>query len=128
MTPTPSNTSDMTALLAEKDARIADCEAEIKAQAMLIEKLKHQIAGHNRHRFGVKSETLDQLNLRLEEAEIAEAAERPLAAPAEPEAREQPKRRPLPDHLARNEMVLEIGVACSGCGGKLRKIGEDVTE
>jgi len=128
MTLTPANTSDVTALLAEKDARIADCEAEIRSQALLIERLKHQIAGHNRHRFGAKSETLDQLNLRLEEAEIAEAVERPLAALAEPEAKAQPKRRPLPDHLARNEIVLDIGDACSACGGKLRRLGEDVTE
>ena len=128
MTPTPSHASDVTALLAEKDARIADCEAEIRSQALLIEKLKHQIAGHARHRFGARSETLDQLNLRLEEAEIADAATRPLVAPAEPEVKEQPKRRPLPDHLARNETVLEIGDACSTCGGKLRRLGEDVTE
>jgi transposase len=37
--------------------------AEVKSQALLIEKLKHQLAGRNRHRFGSKSENLDQLNL-----------------------------------------------------------------
>ncbi len=36
--------------------------AEVKSQALLIEKLKHQLAGHNRHRFGSKSESLDQLS------------------------------------------------------------------
>jgi len=35
--------------------------AEVKSQALMIEKLKHQLAGHNRHRFGSKSESLDQL-------------------------------------------------------------------
>ena len=39
-----------------------------------------------------------------------------------------PKRRPLPDHLKRNEIVLSTGDACSSCGGKLRQLGEDVTE
>ena len=49
---------------------------EVKSQALLIEKLKHQLAGQNRHRFGVRSESLDQLNLTFEEDEaIAEAAE-----------------------------------------------------
>ena len=36
-----------------------------KAQALEIEKLKHQLAGHNRHRFGPRSESADHLNLRL---------------------------------------------------------------
>jgi transposase len=31
--------------------------AEVKAQAVLIEKLRHQLAGHARHRFGASSET-----------------------------------------------------------------------
>ena len=43
--------------------------AEVKSQALMIEKLKHQLAGHNRHRFGSKSESLDQLNLVFEEDE-----------------------------------------------------------
>ena len=32
---------------------------ELKSRDILIEKLKHQLAGHNRHRFGAKSEGLD---------------------------------------------------------------------
>ena len=42
---------------------------EVKSQALLIEKLKHQLAGQNRHRFGVRSKSLDQLNLTFEENE-----------------------------------------------------------
>jgi hypothetical protein len=45
----------------------------VKAQALKIAKLKHQLAGHKRHRFGSKSESLDQLQLRLEEEETAAA-------------------------------------------------------
>lgn len=37
-----------------------------KTQALQIEKLKHQLAGHQRHRFGSKSESADQLNLQLQ--------------------------------------------------------------
>ena len=35
--------------------------AEIKAQAYQIEKLKKELAGHRKARFGSKSETMDQL-------------------------------------------------------------------
>lgn len=48
--------------------------AEVKAQAILIEKLRHQLAGHRAHRFGASSETAEQLQLALETSEIAAAA------------------------------------------------------
>jgi transposase len=34
----------------------------------------------------------------------------------------------LPDHLPRQEHVLDAGAACNACGGKLKRVGEDVTE
>ena len=39
--------------------------AEVKSQAVLIEKLRHQLAGHRNHRFGASSESIDQLQLAL---------------------------------------------------------------
>ena len=48
--------------------------SEVKAQALMIEKLQHQLHGANRHRFGSKSEGMDQLQLFAENEEIAEAA------------------------------------------------------
>ncbi|MHA3916462.1 IS66 family transposase [Halovulum sp. GXIMD14793] len=100
-----------------------------KAQALEIEKLKHQLAGHNRHRFGSKSESGDQLNLqlRLEEEETAAARTTPPEETADPEQKQKPKRKPLPPTLPRNEQILSPGEACK-CGGDLRAIGEDVTE
>ncbi len=88
-------------------------------------------AGYNRPRFGSKAENLDQLQLALENEEVAASAE---LAPAEPspDAAEQPKgkprRKPLPDHLDRNETVISPGDNCGQCGGSLRTLGEDVTE
>ncbi|MDA8870292.1 hypothetical protein N9H93_02765 [Rhizobiaceae bacterium] len=38
--------------------------AEVKAQAVLIEKLRHQLAGHRHSRYGAKSETIEQLTRR----------------------------------------------------------------
>lgn len=105
---------------------------EVKSQALMIEKLKHQLAGQNRHRFGVRSESLDQLNLTFEEDEvIAEAAEEQ-AKPAQPAPEDKPSRqhsrKPLPDHLDRHDEVLSPGEDCARCGGKLKTLGEDVTE
>ena len=105
---------------------------EVKSQALLIEKLKHQLAGQNRHRFGVRSESLDQLNLTFEEDEaIAEAATeqtKPAQRPTEDKTPRQHSRKPLPDHLDRHDEVLSPGEDCTRCGGKLKTLGEDVTE
>ena len=105
---------------------------EVKSQALLIEKLKHQLAGQNRHRFGVRSESLDQLNLTFEEdEEISEAADeqaKPAQPPVKDKAPRQHSRKPLPDHLDRHDEVLSPGEDCSRCGGKLKTLGEDITE
>jgi len=103
--------------------------SELKNRDLKIADLKHQLAGHNRHRFGSTSENLDQLHLSLENEEIAASAE-PIEAP-EPDATEpknKPKRKPLPRHLERNEKILTPGDNCSKCGGDLKRLGEDVTE
>jgi len=40
---------------------------EVKSQALMIKKLKHELAGHKRHRFGSSSESLDQLQMAFAE-------------------------------------------------------------
>jgi transposase len=103
--------------------------AEVKAQAVLIEKLRHQLAGHRAHRFGASSETAEQLQLALETSEIAAAAMTARLRLPDIEEKGQPKRRPIPDHVPRMEVELSPATdACADCGGKLRRIGEDVTE
>jgi transposase len=126
----PEKAADLRVLLASREVEIIGFKAELRSRDLLIEKLKHQLAGLRRHQFGSRSESLDQLKLSLEEEEIARAAETPATIEAdEPvEEKRQPKRRPLPDHLPRNETVLEAGDACASCGGKLKRLGEDVTE
>jgi transposase len=47
--------------------------AEVKARAILIGKLRHQLAGHRAHRFGASSETAGQLQRALETSGIAAA-------------------------------------------------------
>jgi transposase len=128
-TDTPPDPATLLQLLAARDA-------ELRAKDLLIEKLKLQIAALRRHRFGTKSEALDhaisQLELMLEEAEIQAASQRERDTPDAPsvplDPKSHPKRRPLPDHLPREEIVLSLGETCGQCGGRLRRIGEDVCE
>ena len=118
--------------IALQDQKLSIFETEIRERDYRIEKLKHELAGLRRHRFGSKSEALDQLELTLEEEEIARAVETPAGEdtsdPANHAPKRKPKRKPLPDHLPRNDAVLSPGDTCGSCGGSLKTLGEDVTE
>jgi len=119
-------------LLVQREAEIARQSTELLARDLLIEKLKLQLSHLRRHRFGAKSEALDQiidqLELALEEAEMAASKQRckPPSVGSEPKG--QAKRKPLPDHLPREDVVLSPGEMCELCGGTLRHLGEDVSE
>ena len=106
--------------------------SEVKALSLKVEQLQHQLYGHNRHRFGSKSEGLDQLNLTFaENEEISKAAEdqvRPADKSKERKPPRQHSRKPLPDHLDRHDEVLSPGDDCGRCGGHLKTLGEDVTD
>ncbi len=108
---------------------------EVKALSLKVEQLQHQLHGAHRNRFGSKSESLDQLNLSLAEEEaIGVAADQQnmpdsASVDAPPgQAKRQHSRKPLPDHLERNDTILMPGEACLRCGGKLKTLGEDITE
>jgi transposase len=52
-----------------------------------------------------------------------------LRLPEPAEEKGKPKRRPIPDHVPRTEIeLLPKRDDCAACGGRLRQIGEDVTE
>ena len=103
--------------------------AEVKSQAVLIEKLRHQLAGQRHHRFGSSSESIEQLQLALETSEIAVAKMTAKLRLPDEEPKDKPKRRPIPDHIPRMEIELTTGDDdCAQCGGGLRRLGEDVTE
>ncbi len=85
------------------------------------------------HRFEASSETLDQLQFSLEDEEVAQAAEgAPPPADQDTTPDQKPKgqarRKPLPDHLPRHEDVLSPGEGYAQCGGRLKTLGQDVTE
>jgi transposase len=109
----------------------------VTAQAE-IAKLRFQLARYRRAEFGRSSEKLereaDQLELAIEalEADQAErlAAASPVVAAVIESAVEakKPARRPLPEHLPREDMIHAAPCACPSCGGALRRIGEEITE
>ena len=109
---------------------------DVKSKGLLIEQLKAQIAKLKRMQFGKSSEKLDQqiaqLELQLDELHEDEshAAATSSAVVQEliKEPTEKPYRKPLPDHLPREEEVHEPACTCPNCGGAMRKLGEDVTE
>jgi transposase len=112
----------------EAEARASGAEAMVAHLKLLIAKLRHE-------RFGASSERsrklLDQMELQLEELEAASSEdEAAVTAPAAGErgARRRPVRGPLPAHLPRERVVLPGPTACPCCGGRLSKLGEDVTE
>jgi transposase len=125
-------------IVAETDAAFA--KARASDDQALIAHLKLQIEKLNRDRYGPRSERtarlLDQLELTLEELETA-ATEDELAAEmaatkttkVAPFTRKRPSRKPFPDHLPRERMIIPGPTACACCGGeRLSKLGEDITE
>ena len=99
-----------------------------------IEHLKLMLAKLRRAQYGRSSEQLDerinQLELSIEELEASAVQSAP-AILAPELAKDTPVRKPLPQSLPRDTVVhpaVPPGCACPACGGKLRVLGEDVTE
>ena len=103
-----------------------------------IARLKFQLARYRRAEFGRSSEKLtretEQFELELETLETDQAERLTTASPevaaavetaAEPQ---KPARRPLPEHLPREDLRHSAPCSCPSCGGALRKIGDEVSE
>ena len=114
-------------------AEVSNAEAIIAALKLQIEKLRREIYGQRSER---KARLLDQLELELEELE-ASASEDELAAEqaaartstVKSFTRKRPSRKPFPEHLPRERVVIPAPEACACCGSdRLSKLGEDVTE
>jgi transposase len=122
------NPNELKALIVSQHELIVSRDSEIEQLKLLIAKLR-------RMQFGRSSEKLDrqieQLELRLEALQLNDA-EKVAALPeaiksAEPVVR--PVRRPLPAHLPREVRTYPPKQeACPDCGGKLKHLGEDVSE
>jgi transposase len=146
MSEPPSEINVLRAALAAAEARAAAAEDElIQARAVvsasdaMIRHLQLQIAKLRREQFGHSAERharlIEQLEMQLEDMETdlgqdraktdAAAAKTTVAA----FERRRPARKPFPDHLPRERVVVEAPTSCTCCGsGRIVKMGEDITE
>jgi len=131
------------ALQAERDVAVADAanaRAELSDSEVLIAHLELRIEKLKRELHGPRSERtarlLEQLELELEELATM-ATENELAAQAAAAktqsvsafTRKRPVRKPWPDDIERERVVIEAPTTCACCGGsRLAKVGEDVTK
>jgi transposase len=131
------------ALQAERDVAVADAanaRAELSDSEVLIAHLELRIEKLKRELHGPRSERtarlLEQLELELEELATT-ATENELAAQAAAAkaqsvsafTRKRPVRKPWPDDIERERVVIEAPTTCACCGGsRLAKVGEDVTK
>ncbi|WP_413708775.1 IS66 family transposase [Rhizobium sp. Rhizsp82] len=149
----PDDLASALALLAQERARRVAAEAEVataKAEAAsakalvshseaLIARLKLEIDKVRRELYGTRSERkarlLEQMELQLEELE-ADAGEDELVAEIAAKAstvkafeRRRPSRKPFPENLPRERVIIAAPANCACCGSaKLSKLGEDITE
>jgi transposase len=125
---------------ASAKAEAATAQADLSSHEALIAHLKLQIEKLRRELYGSRSERtarlLEQMELQLEDLEAA-ATEDELAAEkaaARTETvksfeRRRASRKPFPEHLPRERVVIAAPQNCPCCGSaKLSKLGEDVTE
>src|SRR5271154_6129921 len=114
-------------------AELSDNEALIAHLELRIEKLKRELYGQRSER---TARLIEQLELELEEL-VTTASEDELAAQAAAAkaqsvrafTRKRPVRKPWPDDIEHERVVIEAPTSCACCGGsRLAKIGEDVTK
>lgn len=111
--------------LAEKDAVIARLQAQYNY-------LAEQFRLAQQKRFGTSSEA------HTGQGELFNEAEAIVEQPADEDekqhisyTRKKPGRKPLPDNLPREQVVIDLAEedkVCDGCHGALHKIGEDTSE
>jgi len=128
-------------LIAKHNESLAQ-HKQLSSNSQEIEHLKLVIEKYRRMIFGRKSEKLtrefEQMELRLEELETAQAADQAVLQDSEAAASpnsdsksrsSRPRRKPLPEDLPR-EVITHVPAhdCCPDCGGQLRQFGEHVSE
>ena len=117
---------------ASAKALVSHSESLIARLKLEIEKVRRELCGSRSER---KARLLEQMELQLEELE-ADAGEDALAAEIAAKAstvrafeRKRPSRKPFPEHLPRERVVIAAPSSCPCCGSaRLSKLGEDITE
>jgi transposase len=119
---------------------VEERDAEVVLLKLMVDKLKLQLLRSLRARFGSSSEQLDDPQIALLEGEPLYERPAPIV-PAAPDAANTPQiDRTLPAHLPRESQVYRPQTStdhhdsngqpcgCAACGGRLRLIGQDVSE
>lgn len=121
--------SVLEAEFAAQREKLAEQSEELRTRSEQIEHLKLLVEKLRRTVFGKKSEKivvhLEQLELELEELETAQAAAETIADGVLPEAapRVRPRRKPLPEHLRREDVThVPEHKCCPDCGGSLKQV------
>jgi transposase len=137
----PDDPAALKAIILAQQEEVARLTASARAYAALVQALKIRIARLQRQKFGPSSEKIEreieQLQLTLEDLEVAMAAAGTPPAPDDTEPQPEaplvsPQRRRgkprVADRTPRERIVLDPGARCPECGGVLRLVGEDVSE
>ena len=119
--------------LAIAKARNSDDQALIAWQKLVIAKLNRELYGSRAER---TSRLVNQLELTFEELEASATEDEIKAEQAAAKTttvvtftRKKPARKPFPEHLPRERVVIPAPTSCPCCGGThLSKVGEDLTE
>ncbi|MCT9000574.1 MULTISPECIES: IS66 family transposase [Chelativorans] len=126
--------------MADVEAAAANAQADLSSREALIAHLKLEIEKLRRELYGSRSERkarlLEQMELQLENLETAASEDELAASQAAAQAqtvqsfqRKRPARKPFPEHLLRERVVIAAPENCPCCGSaKLSKLGEDITE
>ncbi|MCI1002581.1 IS66 family transposase [Ochrobactrum sp. C6C9] len=118
---------------ANAQAMLSDSDALIAALELKIEKLRRELRGQRSER---TAGLIDQLELQLEELGMAASEDEAAAQAAAAKTlsvrsftRKRPVRKPWPENIERERVVIDPPTTCACCGGsRLSKLGEDVTE
>jgi transposase len=139
----------LASLIAAQDEEIRRLEAELDAHRqrmfeqaeeldsrreriehlkLMVEKFRHMIFGKKSEKLVLK---LEQMEFELEEDETTQAEAEAIAERVAPtkEAKPRSERKPLPEHLKREEVTHKPDSdCCPDCGGGLRHFGDDISE
>ncbi|WP_454909519.1 IS66 family transposase [Variovorax gossypii] len=122
--------------------RLRQQDSEIRFKDAKIEKITFQLARLKAWKFGAKTEAMSAEQRRLFEETLAEdeaslqaqleqARGEAATPPAAGDNQRKPRRRPLPDHLRREDHHHEpenTNCPSLGCGKPMVRVGEDISE
>jgi hypothetical protein len=118
---------------ANAQAMLSDSEALIASLELAIEKPKRELRGQRSER---AARLIDPLELQLEELVIAATVDEVVAQAVAARTssvraftRMRPVRKPWPEDIERERVVIDPPATCACCGGsRVSKLGEDITE